>query len=484
MKKIPWVLGVLFLLLVGCNTDSTDTPTVPESETSLDFAIDIGESKLPYFMVETPNEILNEPKVAATLKVYEDQDLVHETPLGIEYRGATSYRLSDKKSYGLETWNLAGEDTNYTFFDFPEEEDYIFLGHVYRASDNRVYDPSLMHQYLGHEMYRSMGRYASRTKWIELEINGTYMGVYQFMEKLKRDKNRIDIKKLEPSDTDAEDITGGYILKIDKTAGENGIGQPLEYFDNNWDDDALYTEQNSWRSFYDIFGQPLSFDPYRPPYHDKQYLETYFLYEYPKEDDITAQQKTYIQNYIHDFETALLTDDFTAETRTYTAYIDLNSFVDFFIINEVTGNVDGYRLSTFLHKNRGEKLKMGPIWDMNIGYARQDRVPFNDWIANYNNHVSQDAWMVPFWWQKLLTDPVFKTALKERWASLRAGAFSNTSILGRVDQTAEYLKDNGAVTRNYGRWSGISFDYDNEVNTLRSYLEDRLQWMDNTISGF
>ncbi len=93
-----------------------------------------------------------------------------------------------------------------------------------------------MHHYIGHEMYRSMGRYASRTQWIDLEINGVYMGVYQFMEKLKRDQNRIDIEKLTPLDTDAAAITGGYIIKIDKTAGgENGIVQPLEYFDNNWE---------------------------------------------------------------------------------------------------------------------------------------------------------------------------------------------------------------------------------------------------------
>jgi hypothetical protein len=119
------------------------------------------------------------------------------------------------------------------------------------------------------------------------------MGVYQFMEKLKRDQNRIDIEKLTPLDTDAAAITGGYIIKIDKTAGgENGIGQPLEYFDNNWGDDALYTATNSWRSQYDIFKQPINFTPYRAPYHPDQYLETYFLYEYPKADQIPMPKKS------------------------------------------------------------------------------------------------------------------------------------------------------------------------------------------------
>ena len=78
----------------------------------------------------------------------------------------------------------------------------------------------------------------------------------------------------------------------------------------NWDDDARYTEENSFRSKYDIDGKLIGFDPYGPPYHGDQYLETYFLYEYPKAENISEAQKEYIQDYIFEFETALLTDDF------------------------------------------------------------------------------------------------------------------------------------------------------------------------------
>ena len=99
------------------------------------------------------------------------------------------------------------------------------------------------------------------------------------------------------------------------------------------------------------------------------------MYEYPKADDITDEQKQYIQNYIRDFENSLFNIDNTASDRDYNNYIDIDSFVDYFILNELTGNIDAYRLSTYMHKNRGGKLKMGPIWDLNIGYNRQDRVP-------------------------------------------------------------------------------------------------------------
>jgi hypothetical protein len=188
----------------------------------------------------------------------------------------------------------------------------------------------MMYNYLGYELFREMGSYASRTQYVELEINGEYLGVYVFMEKLKRDRNRIDIATLDPGENTPELISGGYVLKIDKTSGGDlKLNQPLEYFENNWDDDARYTEDISFRSDYDIHGEIIDFDAFGPPYHPNMYLETYFLYEYPKATQISESQKTYIQTYIHNFESALLNDDFSSGERTYTSYIDLESFVDF-----------------------------------------------------------------------------------------------------------------------------------------------------------
>ena len=128
---------------------------------------------------------------------------------------------------------------------------------------------------------------------------------------------------------------------------------------------------------------------------------------------------------------------------------------------------------------------MGPVWDLNIGYDSGDRVPFDDWVINYNNFVSRDAWMMPFWWPRLMEDPIFRSALKVRWAELRSGALSTSEILSIVDQTADYLKKNNAVNRNYTIWdSGLSVDYNASIESLKSYLEERTQWMDGEISLF
>lgn len=490
MRKIS-LFGILslFALLISCNKENNENPDDNSDDPNqpVVFAVDIGESVIPYVIINTDGlQIENEPKIPATMKIYRQQDLLHEANIGIEYRGSTSFRLSDKKSFGIETWDVDGNDTDASFFGFPEEEDWILQGHVVNKEENYIFDRTLMYNLLGYRLFEDMGRYASRTEFVEVELNGEYMGVYVFMEKLKRDNNRIDLTNLTPSDNDPATITGGYILKIDKTTGGDlGLNEPLEYFENNWEDDARYQERFSFRSRYDIFGNLLDFEPYRPPYHPDQYLETYFIYEDPKPVDITAEQKEYIQNYIDDFETALRNEDFNSSTRTYTNYIDLNSFVDYFLINELCRNVDAFRLSTFLTKDRGGKLKMGPIWDMNIGYDNGGRIPIDDWVINYNNHVQRDAWSMLFWWPRLMQDPIFREAVRNRWVELRSGVLSDSRLIAKVDAQANYLLDNGAVERNYNVWSiADAVNYQGSVENLKGYLLTRSSWMDDMISGF
>lgn len=483
--KYSWLIALL--LLTSCKKDNKEGQEPTPNPGEVVFAVEIGDSEIPYVLVDTRGTAIeNEPKVPADMRIYISKEEVQQATIGIEYRGSTSFRISDKKSYGIEAWDAEGNDMNVSFFGFPEEQDWMFTGHVVNLDNGYIFDRTLMYHYLGYQLFSEMGRYSSRSRFVELELNGEYQGVYVFMEKLKRDKNRIDIAKLEPEDVADEDITGGYILKIDKTTGGDlNLDQPLEYFENNWDDDARYTSDISFRSQYDIFGQPIGFNPYGPPYHAQQYLETYFVYEYPKPENITVAQKSYIQQYMHDFESALLTDDFSTEARTYTDYIDLDSFVDFFIINEVCRNVDGYRLSTYMYKDRGAKLQMGPIWDLNIGYDTGDRVPVDGWVINYNQYVEQDAWMVPFWWPRLMEDPVFRSALKIRWSELRGGVMSSTSLTDMVDDAAGYLLDNGAIERNYTRWGqSIPVNYEASIESLKAYLEQRTEWMDGQIAAF
>ena len=441
-------------------------------------ALNRSSDLLPYVQVLTDAPILNEPKVGGEMRIFERNELTHTQFMGIEYRGSTSYRMSDKKSFGFEIWDEGGNDLSVEVLGMPAEEDWILMGQVFRAP-NTLFDTTFLFHRLGYEIFRSMGNYAARSRFVELEINGEYLGVYLLMEKLKRDENRIAIQPMSNLDTSTEGISGGYILKIDKTSGsEVGVGKPLSYFDNNWDDDARYTEAVSFRSDFSIFGEEIQEAPYGPPYHPNQYLETYYVYEYPDYKRITPEQKNYIQNEIEQFERALLARD-----GLYTNFIDLQSFVDYFILNELTMNEDAYRLSTFLYKDRNGPIHLGPVWDLNIGYHRKwNRVPESDWIANYNDYISEDAWMVPFWWDILLEDEAFITLLKSRWQTLRSGALQISNIESRIDADVKTLKDSGAIDRNFERWTGIEVDYDGEISALKDYLNRRINWMDQKIT--
>ncbi len=474
---------ILFLFLfVGCQ-DPVEIP-VSKGDDGQVFAIDTEESEIPYLVVDTRGaQIPYNPGVAANMKIYQSKKLIQQQSIDIEFRGKTSFRLSDKKGFNFETVDDSGEGVDVSFFGLPEEEDWRLIGHVVNLKDNYTWDRSLIYNAFAYELSLKIGKYASRGRFVELEVNGEYLGLYYFCEKLKRDSNRIDIKSLNATSTN---LSGGYILKIDKAdAGPEHDGKPLSYFMNNWDDDARYTEANSFRSAFDILGKPIAFPAFQAPYHPQQYMETYFMYEYPNEEDITPAQKAFISEYVTKFEQALLTDDFGSATRTYTQYMDVASFVDYFLINELCRNVDAYRLSTYLQKDRDGKLAMGPVWDFNIGFDEGTRIPATDWVVNYNDYVSNDPWMIPFWWDRLLADPQFKKAVKERWTALRQNELSPSQLAGLVDNLVSPLQKNGSVKRNFAKWDqGIGVNHDQAIQDLKRFLSERSSWMDSQIGSW
>ena len=413
---------------------------------------------LPLIEVVTNGAIVDEPKVRSILKITEQGEVTHEGIAGIEIRGASS-QMFDKKSYGLETWDSNNEDINVSLLGMPEEEDWVLHG--------PFSDKSLMRNKLIYDLSNDMGRYASRTKFVELIINGNYKGVYVFMEKLKRNKDRIAIEKLRPDENSGDDLTGGYILKIDKVAGSN-VGNG-------------YNNQNSFAS------------EFEPPFTGGG--EIRFLYEYPDAREISTQQRDYIKKYVQDFESALASDDFKDPVTGYRAYADVESFVDFFILNEISHNVDGYRLSTFMHKDKNGKLTMGPIWDFNLAFGNADYCGGGNtdtWAYRFNERCPGDFWSVPFWWYRLLEDPDFVVLLKNRWFELRSNVFSNQAVLGRISGYQDEMKEVDAINRNFSKWNilgkwiwpnnFVGTTYDAERIYMEDWIVDRMDWLDSAIS--
>jgi len=263
-----------------------------------------------------------------------------------------------------------------------------------------------------------------------------------------------------------EDISGGYIIKIDKPPDEG------------------YTSANSFSSKFDTRGSYVGASDIK------------FLYTYPKSSEISNDQKNYIKNYLNDFEEALLSSNFQDPELGYQKYIDIDSFVDFLILNEISKNIDAYRISTFMHKDKNQKLKMGPIWDFNLGFGNVnycDAEITSGWSYKFNDVCGGDNWKVPFWWNRLFEDPAFVSKLKNRWSDLRTNVLSDQNLQDRIDEITNFLIEHNAPRRNFDKWTiigkyvwpnnYIGNNYGEEISYLKNWLEKRVKWMDEEINS-
>ena len=334
----------------------------------------------------------------------------------------------------------------------PEENDWIF---------NAPYtDKSLMRNVLIYNMARDAGRYASRTHYFELVLNDDYRGVYVMLEKVKRDDNRVDISKLEPDELSGDDVTGGYIIKIDKWDGENLGGWYSSLIEN-----------------------------------DNDRKEGFYQYHYPKPDEIAPDQQEYIINYIDDFEQVMNSENYMNTTSGYPSIIHWDSFVDFLIMQEITKNVDGYRLSGYLYKDidsNDGRLFAGPIWDFNLGFGNADYCDgwaTTGWAIDFNLVCPGDSYQIPFWWYLIWSDESFRWTVQQRWHDLRQTTLSDNYVNAVIDSLHDHIGE--AANRNFERWPilgeyvwpnyFIGETYEEEVEYLRDWIMTRMEWMDNEL---
>jgi len=404
-------------------------------------------SNLPIVVIDTYGKsILDEYRIVAHMKIIHNgegqrnyaTDLPNEYDgkIAIELRGSSSLSYP-KKQYRFETQDSLGENLNISILGLPGENDWIFYG--------PYDDGSLIRNVLAYKLSNDIGRYASRTRFCELVINRDYRGLYVLMEKIKCDRYRVNISHMDSSDTVGDALTGGYIIKIDKMEGEN-IGY--------------------WRS----------------------YKGTYYQYHYPRADQITPEQKSYIRNFMNTFETVMIRTECADPNNGYPKYIDVESFVDHFILNEFCKNVDAYRISAFMYKDRdseGTRLNAGPIWDFNLSLGKawfsEDNYLIKGWEVDHNHYRPDDWPKVPFWWEKLGHEPAFASRVETRWRDLRDGILQKDSLYSTIDSLVDFIAE--ARERNFQRWpkSGNAETYMKEIQLLKQWIDDRIDWIDENI---
>ena len=380
------------------------------------------------------------------------------TRAGFHIHG-TSTEYIAKHAFSLEFWDELNNSANYSPLGLPAESDFVLY-----APDN--FEPVLIHNPLIYQLSNEVGRYASRTRLVEVYLvtaNGpvwatNYNGIYVLEEKIKWDKNRVDIDKihsvdnLNPLDNSSPNITGGYIMSIDWLGqGESGFyaaGQTISYDD------------------------PHEFELLTPQ---------------------RAPQQQYLQSYMNAFGTALNGVSYTNVTNGFRAYIDQASWIDHHILNVMAFNVDALRLSAYFYKPRTNALVFGPIWDFDRSQGSTDgrdysplywRAPNGDLGTDFFNYT---------WWGRMFTDIDFFQAWIDRYENLRAGVLSTNHIYADIDALVAQVA--AEEPREAARWpsltaprsgtitiSGYSYTfpgtYQGEVNFLKKWYADRLNFMD------
>jgi len=455
-------LSAIAFLSLGLNHTNPiyGTPPAWFSAPSLVFS-----SNIPLLMIETENgkTITDEPKTKAYLRMVNNgagnRNNVDDFPneysgsIGIEVRGRYSSSLP-QKPYGFETRDPSGENYNVKLLGMPKENDWILL-----ANYN---DKSFMRNSLVFHWFEKMGHYAPRTRACEVIINSNYQGIYILTEKIKQDKNRVDIAGIDADDNAGDSLTGGYIFKID------------------------YTDEGSWTGTY-------------PPI-DRLGVQVNFVYHDPKTEELTNDQKLYLKNFVHSFETVLRSPGYNHPEKGYRAYIDVQSFIDYILLGEVSRNVDAYKKSRYFSKerdNRGGLLSSGPVWDMDWSMK-------NIWDCDFLSQTDGSGWAYkindcnvwpapPGWEVRLMQDPLFANQLYTRYTDLRKSILSNSYIEKYADSVKNHLME--AQARHYQTWDilgknvgasekdAIPTTYEGEVNKLVNWLKLRLAWLDKNIKG-
>ena len=435
MKKL-FILLVIISFGVMCSVVEEIKEIEKPSTIPLDF-----DSNLPIVIIDTMGEAIpDEPKVKAYMKIINNApaELPNSTLgkaneydgiIGIEIRGNHSQRYS-KKQYALETRDINGGNLNVSIFDMPRENDWI----LHSLVEDGIY--SLIREPLAHELFRMLGNYSPRTQYCEVFINGIYRGVYSWMEKIKGDKNRVDISKLTKDKNNADNITGGYIVKLDNFAGG---------------------EIGFWISSSGIKYQ----------------------YHHPKPSKMTISQKKYIQNEVDEFEQFM-----KSNPPDLTEKIKIDSWVDYLIINELAYNWEAYCTSGFFYKDKLEgKLAYGPVWDFDKGFGRFARwqsigLPDAGWTLSKQNGVKCREKNV-FWWPVVWEHPQFRERLAARWGALRTEILTEENILSIIEGYQSLIKE--AAEQDFARDPKLSSGWEWRVNMIKRWIPLRLRWIDENI---
>ena len=404
--------------------------------------VNLDSSFFPIVIINTDgHEIIDEPRIVCNMGIINNDSInnigdnfnEYSGRISIELRGASSMYFP-KKSYSFETQDSLGENYNVSLLGMPAENDWILYA--------PYGDKSFLRNALTYHLYEKMGYYSPRFRFCNLVIDNEYMGVYLLIEKIKRDKNRVDINELEVNDNNLEEISGGYIVQVDR-ASDN----PDQYWSSSFNDSI------------------------------------FFQYIYPRWKNINSTQKLYIQEFIYEFEYSILNSNPNSLHQIYDNLINVESFVDYFIVSELSKNIDAYRLSTYLYKDHDSvdnRLHIGPVWDFNWAYGNSTYCQA-DIVAGWEEETPCGVFN-PFWYSIFRSDSLFNNLLNCRWKNLRRNVLNLDDIHAYIDSLS--LVCESEINKDMILWGHLeSTTHGDEIVYLKEWISQRIGWVDENIPG-
>lgn len=300
-------------------------------------------------------------------------------------------------------------------------------------------DKTLLRNYVAFQLGKILGMsYVPNSQFVELVLNGEYLGNYQLTEKIDVDSHRLNIHEMTADDNSGEALTGGYLIEADNKNEDN--------------DEVRFNTSVANNSFIIHFPDPP-----------------------------TSQQVNYIQSYFNQTEATLYGSTMSDPTTGYRGWIDPTSFVQYFWVNELARNNDaGFWSSTYLYKDRDSLLNMGPIWDFDMSLGN----------VTFNDNDQPAGWWIhsQAWFEQLFTDDYFKQLSRDKWQQIR----SSLDILNtQIDAMAAYLDQ--SQKENFKKWnimnvaipnanSQVAGSYAGEIDFLKSWLSQRIAWIDANLN--
>lgn len=404
----------------------------------------IFSSHLPVVMIETDGQtITKEETIWSTISIIDNEngknylgdEYQFQTAATLRYRGSSSI-MFDKKQYRLAFFEEreGTKRNNISVMGMPKEGDWVLNG--------PFLDRSLIRNSLLYDVSRDIMDWAPNTRYCEVFLEGVYQGVYLMVESVKVSDSRVDLK-------DFSLINGetAYMLQREMTGtGDNVI--------NN-------------------FGT----------YAGKTYHE--LSIQYPSKQKLIERQKEWIRKDVSEFERILYSNQFDDKETGYSKYIDVDSFVDYYIINEFAMINDAGYLSTIVYKDLGGKMKI-TVWDFNNAFDNYPSMP----IASTEFSVHNNNWF-----ERLIQDRSFTEKVVKRYHELRKGVLGDNYLIKIIDDTALYLGD--SVDRNFAVW-GYTFEerlllkdkerisrdptnYKEALKMLKDEIIDRGKFLDENI---